>query len=585
MRQHESSLANRTGHPRRRGRALNLGAVVAEAMVNGGRWLHNVLAGFSPRADFVLIEIGGRLPERRTRPHGWRGWLQRRLNPPQESLEVWRERLQLLAADPRVKGVILTVGDLHAGLPALESLRQSLATFRASGKRLIAFLVTANLYTYYLASVADTVMAPESAEWALHGPRSEATFLRTTLDRLGVLPQFHHIAEYKSAVNRFLYTTMPETQREMLVSVLESTFDEVVGAIASGRRQPVEAVRQAIDQGLLSAAEAREYHLLDAVAFGDELPTSLSQDGTPVSIQSWERASHRVRRLYHWRSLERQALGVVQLVGTIVPGESRDLPVPLPLVGQQLAGHETITQALRRAESSPRIKAIVFHVDSPGGSAVASDLIWREVSRIQRQKPVVVFMGNVAASGGYYVACGARHLVAGATTLTGSIGVVAGKMNLRGLFEKAGAYREIVSLGATALMPSTFASYSDDEWALLRRWMDEIYQRFKARVAAGRERPLEAVEEMARGRVWTGRQALKIGLIDEVGDFEAAVRRAGELAGIARDADIPILTIRPTRAAPWPSAAPAAWEQTLRTLRRLFTEHALVLMPPDMRLY
>jgi protease-4 len=585
MRQQASLLSNPISHMPRRHRAMNLGAVVSEAMVNASRWLQNVLAGFSPGPDYVLIEIGGSLPERRARPHGWRGWLQRRVSPPQESLEIWRERLQLLAADPRVKGVIVTVGDLHAGLPALESLRQSLATFRDSGKRLVAFLVTANLYTYYLASVADTVVAPESAEWALHGPRTEATFLRTALDRLGVLPQYHHLAEYKSAANRFLYPTMPETQREMLVSVLESTFEELVGTIASGRRQPAEAVRQAIDQGLLSAAEARERRLLDAVAFGDELPTSLSQDDKPVSIHPWERARHRVQRAYHWRSLERQAIGVVQLVGTIVPGESRDLPVPLPLVGRQLAGHETITQVLRRAEFSPHIKAIIFYIDSPGGSAVASDLIWREVSRIQQQKPVVVFMGNVAASGGYYVACGARHIVAGATTLTGSIGVIAGKMNLRGLFEKAGIYREIVSLGATALMPSTFASYSDDEWALLRRWMDEIYQRFKARVAAGRARSLEAIEEIARGRVWTGRQALKIGLIDEVGDFEAAVRRVKELAGIPLDADVPIATMRSTGAVPWPSAAPAAWERTLRSLRQLLSEHALVLMPPELRVY
>jgi protease-4 len=253
------------------------------------------------------------------------------------------------------------------------------------------------------------------------------------------------------------------------------------------------------------------------------------------------------------------------------------------VVGQQLAGHETVAQALRRAETSPRIKAIVFHVDSPGGSAIASDLIWREVSRIQRQKPVVALMGNVAASGGYYVACGARHIVASATTLTGSIGVIAGKVNLGGLFEKAGLHREIVSLGATASMPSTFASYSEHEWDLLRKWMDEIYQRFKARVAAGRGRSAETIEEIARGRVWTGRQALGLELIDEIGDFESAVRKAKELAGIPFDDDVPLLTIRPAKAGSWPSAAPAAWEPALRSLGGLLMEHALLLMPSEVR--
>lgn len=585
MKQPASPSLNRDDRRRERTPTIHPSAVVAEAVVNAGRWLCNVIAGFSPGPDFVLINIAGRLPEQRVHPQGWRGWLQRRFNPPRESLQVWRERLQLLAADPQVKGIIVTIGDLQAGLPAIESLRRSLLAFRTSGKRLIAFLVTANLYTYYLASAADTLMAPESAEFALHGLRTEATFLRAALDQLDVRPQFHHIAEYKSAANRLLYASMPEPQREMQAALLENTFEEVVAAIASARRQPIEAIRQAVDQGLLSAAAARACHLLDVIAYEDELSTSLSQVGHPVGIYPWGRARQRIRRPYHWRSLERQAIGIVELTGAIVPGESRDLPLPLPLVGQQLAGHETIAQALRRAESSPRIKAIVFYVDSPGGSAIASDLIWHEVSRVQRQKPVVVCMGNVAASGGYYVACGAQHIVAGATTLTGSIGVIAGKIDWHGLLEKAGIHREIIRIGATASMPSTFASYSDHEWELLRRWMDEIYQRFKARVAVGRGRSLEAIEEIARGRVWTGRQALSLGLVDEIGDVAVAVRKAKELAQIPLHADVPVMIMRPTKAAPWPSVAPAAWEPALRSLRQLWTEHALALMPPEMRVY
>ena len=585
MKQPASPSLNRDDRRRHRTSTMYPSAVVAEAIVNAGRWLCNVIAGFSPGPDFVLINIAGRLPEQRVHPQGWRGWLQRRFNPPRESLHVWRERLQLLAADPQVKGVIVTIGDLQAGLPAIESLRRSLLAFRTSGKRLIAFLVTANLYTYYLASAADTLMAPESAEFALHGLRTEATFLRAALDQLDVRPQFHHIAEYKSAANRLLYASMPEPQREMQAALLENTFEEVVAAIASARQQPIEAIRQAVDQGLLSAAAARARHLLDAIAYEDELSTSLSQVGQPVGIYPWGRARQRIRRPYHWRSLERHAIGIVELIGAIVPGESRDLPLPLPLVGQQLAGHETIAQALRRAESSPRIKAIVFYVDSPGGSAIASDLIWHEVSRVQRQKPVVVCMGDVAASGGYYVACGAQHIVAGATTLTGSIGVIAGKIDWHGLLEKAGIHREIIRIGATASMPSTFASYSDHEWELLQRWMDEIYQRFKARVAVGRGRSLEAIEEIARGRVWTGRQALSLGLIDEIGDVAVAVRKAKELAQIPLHADVPVMIMRPTKAAPWPSVAPAAWEPALRSLRQLWTEHALALMPPEMRVY
>jgi protease-4 len=275
---------------------------------------------------------------------------------------------------------------------------------------------------------------------------------------------------------------------------------------------------------------------------------------------------------------------MVPLVGTIVLGDSRDLPMPLPLVGQQLAGHKTVSQALRRAESSSFIKAVIFYVDSPGGSAIASDLVWREVIRVQERKPVVVCMGSVAASGGYYVACGAQHIVAGATTLTGSIGVIAGKLNVQGALEKAGVRREIVSRGATAAMPSPFAAYTETEWDLLQRWMDDIYQRFKTRVATGRKLSLDAIEAIARGRVWTGRQALGHGLIDEIGDFATATRQAKSLAGIAVDADVPLVTMRSAKATAWPTAAPAAIEAAFRSARQLLTEHALVFMPDAPRL-
>lgn len=558
---------------------MNPLAIAIEAVINAFRGLHRLLARLSSMPEFVLLEVAGQLPERRLPPRGWRGWLQRRFATRPVSLEEWRERLTWLAAEPRVKGLVITIGDLQAGLTALESLREALEGFRASGKQVIAYLATATLRTYYLASAADKLVAPESAELALHGLRTEATFLRAALDRLGILPQFHHIAEYKSAANRFLYPTMPEAQREMLASLLDSSFADIVAAIARARRLPVNAVQRAIDAGILSAAEARDHHLIDAVAFADQLPTLLGDGGRAANIHPWAQVQRRVRRPYRWRSLQRRAIGVVQLVGTIVPGESREFPIPLPLLGRHFVGHETIARAVRQAERLPYIKAVVVHVDSPGGSAVASDLIWREVARMQGKKPVVVHMGNVAGSGGYYVSCGARHIVAGATTLTGSIGVVAGKFNVQGLYAKGGIGREILTRGETAAMPSPFTSYTDPEWAMLRQWMEEIYHRFKVRVAAGRGKSLEEIEAIARGRVWTGRQALEHGLVDEIGDFEAAVRRAKVLAGIPIEADVPVVTMRPPKAAALPSAPAAAWEAALHTVMQLLTEHALVLMP------
>ncbi|MBI3328773.1 MAG: signal peptide peptidase SppA [Nitrospinae bacterium] len=560
---------------------MNPIAVLFEALTNALRGLCNLLARFSPAPDFVVMEVSGALPERRLAPRGLQRWLRRRFATTQESLEEWRERLTWLAADPRVKGIVLRIGDLQAGLATLESLRGALERFRASGKRLVAHLPSATLRSYYLASAAERLMAPESAELSLHGLRTEATFLREALDRLGILPQFHHIAEYKSAANPFLYSSMPAPQREMLTSLLDSVFEEMVATIARARQLPVDAVQRAIDQGILSTAEALSRQLIDAAAFEDQLPSVLADDGQPVNIRPWASVKPRLRRPYQWRSLRRQAIGVVQLVGTIGLGESRELPIPLPLVGRQFAGHQTVVRALRLAERLRHIHAIVFHVDSPGGSAVASDLIWHEVARIQQHKPVVVHMGNVAGSGGYYVSCGARYIVAGATTLTGSIGVVAGKLDAQGLYAKGGIHREIITRGETAAMPSPFAAYTETEWGMLRRWMEEIYQRFKERVAVSRGRSIEEVEAVARGRVWTGRQALEHGLVDEIGDLEAAVRQAKTLAGIPLEADLPVVTVRPPKTAALPAPAAAAWEGALRAIVQLLSEQALVIMPPE----
>ena len=558
---------------------MNPLAVVFEIVANAVRAVRNVLSSLRPAPDFVVVRLAGSLPERRApRPPRWR-----RLFPlpmaaaAEESLEEWRERFQVLSADPRVKGVVLKVGDLQAGATSLESLRAVLERYRANGKQVIAYLPTAKLFSYYLASIADVIVVPESGELALHGPRVEATFLRVALDRLGILPQFHHIAEYKSAANRYLYPTMPAPQREMVSALLDSTFSEVVAAIARGRQLPPEQIRDAIDQGILSASQARTRRLIDAVGFEDDLPRLLAPGGPPATILPWEQARGRVRRPYRWRSLQRQSIGVVQLIGAIVPGESREFPFPVPLFGRVLAGHETVARAFRAAERLSHIKAIVFHVDSPGGSAVASDLIWREVGRVQRTKPVVVHMGNVAGSGGYYVACGARHIVAGATTLTGSIGVVSGKFNAEGAFEKGGLRREVLARGETGTMESAFTSFTTGEWATMRRWMEEIYARFKDRVAAGRGRSLEEIEHVARGRVWTGRQALEHRLVDEVGDFDTAVRRAKEAAGIPVDADTPVVTIRPPKATAIPAGSAAAWMDAVYAVTGLLHEQALLV--------
>ena len=560
---------------------MTLIALAVEMIVNVFLVIRNAVIRLLPAPEFVVVTVRGPLPERRpVSPARLRRWLGRMWDtPPPESLEEWRERLRLLAGDPRVRGIVLKLGDLQAGLASLEGLRRALRSFRASGKRLVAYLETCDLRGYYLASAAETVVAPESAELSWHGLRSETTFLRVALDRLGIRAQFSHIAEYKTATHRFLYPKMTPPQREMLDTVLSTTFAHLIAVVAEARGVAETSVEEAIDVGLMTAMEAQGRKLIDLVAFEDELPRVLAQDGRPARLIPWLLASRRVRKPVRWRSRHRGAIAVVQVLGAIVPGESRDLPVPLPLLGHQLTGHESMARTLRAAERARGVRAVILHVESGGGSAVASDLIWREVMRVQQVKPVVVFMGNVAGSGGYYVGCGARHIVCGETTLTGSIGVVAGKFALRGFLEKSGVLPEMLTRGESAAMPSPFAEFSESQQAALQRWMEDIYRRFTARVAAGRKKTAEEVEAIARGRVWAGRDAAARGLVDELGDFETAVRKAKQLAGMPVEADIPVLTIRPPRAAPQvPTASPAAWMEALRAAGSLIHEQAWLVM-------
>ncbi|MBI3997915.1 MAG: signal peptide peptidase SppA [Armatimonadetes bacterium] len=285
-------------------------------------------------------------------------------------------------------------------------------------------------------------------------------------------------------------------------------------------------------------------------------------------------------------------IGVVELIGGIVTGESRDVPAPLPFVGGRFAGAETVARAFRAAERHPGVRAVVFHVDSRGGSALASDQIWREVERIKGKKPVVAFMGNVAGSGGYYVSCGASRIIAQPATITGSIGVITGKMTAQGLFARLGLNREVVARGEAATIESGFRPFTPEQLERVRREMHAAYRRFVAKVGAGRGKPEADVEAIARGRVWTGRQALERGLVDELGDFTLAVRRAREMAGLPATAPVRTVTISPPQAAGVPSSARptvvpagapldaiAALIDAWRALRDLTREGALLIMP------
>ena len=533
--------------------------------------------------DYVVVRVRGSYPERTPRrerrfPLSLLPW-----PPPPPSVESFGEILERLALDPRVRGVVLIVSGLEAEPATLSSLRQAVARFRASGKRAIAYLQDPGMWPYYFASACNEVFVPESGGLPSAGLRSEALFLRDTLALAGIEADFEAIAEFKTSPDMFRRSEMSEPHREMLEALLDSVYGHVVEAIAQGRGLEPGRVRELLDAVPLPAGEGQEAGLFDGVCYEDELTARLGSPEQPAALLAWSQAERRLVRPRRRRS--GRAVGVISLEGMIVPGSSRQpplpVPVPLPLPEAQ-AGSETLSSQLRAAAKEKALAAVVLHVDSPGGSALASDLIWRDVQRLNEEKPVVVYMGNRAASGGYYVSAPAGTIVAQATTLTGSIGIWGGKIVTRGLFQKLRAGREAVSRGEAAGLYADDAPFDDEERARIRAYLAENYARFKGRVAQGRGMDEEQVEAIARGRVWTGAQALEVGLVDALGDLHLAAQKARDLAGLPADRYTPLVDLATPKRyqLPLPAQA-AAW---LEGVRGLLREGVLAMAPWQVRI-
>ena len=552
-----------------------MGAVtyVSDFLYNAWTLLRNqILRLRRPQPLYALLDLSGPYPEHRTGRFRW-------IRQPQ-SIDDLREQLKQIAGSDAA-GVVLTMSSLQAGLASVQSMRVALAGLRRAGKRVVAYVPEADMRTYYLASAADTIVMPEAGALDIAGLRAEMTFFKDALDRLGVAGAFEQMGEYKGAAEPFTRAAMSEAMRESLSAVLDSMFAEAIAETAEARGIEPAALRAAVDRAPLSAAEARAAGLVDGILFEDELPRFLqSPPRLPPVILPWTLARRRLQKPLRWRAGER-AIAMIGVRGIIQMGESRNRPpLPIPFLGGAATGHATVARAFRVVERNPLFAGVILSIDSPGGSALASDLIWREVSRVNRTKPVVAYLGNVAGSGGYYVAVGASRIIAQATTLTGSIGVIGGKFTVRGLASRIGVNREILARGEAATTASPFTSYSTEDRRRLRRHMEEAYDRFVSRVAEGRRMPREDVLAVARGRVWTGRQARERGLVDRLGDFATAVAAAKELAGIPDSRGVAVVPVRPPRAVGL--RAPAVLTElgdVWTALSSLFVERVLALAP------
>jgi protease-4 len=505
------------------------------------------------RLDYVRIELSGALPEFADPPPWWR----RRFLGAHEpaSLHGLRRMLQRIAADPQAAGVLLKIDGLAAGWATLQSLRDELAHFRAKGKRAAAYLLTPDMAGYYAACAADEIVIPPSAFLMITGLRAEVQFLKDALAKVGLAAEVEAVSPYKSAGEIFVRSDISSENREQLERLLDLRFAEIVSAIGAARGKTVNEARAAIDAAPLSAQAALERGLVDGLCYEDELPARFKAGEREPTILDWD-AAKRALRLAPARR-QRKLVAVVQVEGTITTGRSRRLPIPIPLLGGQQAGADSVAQALRQAERNRRVAAIVLYVNSRGGDAFASDLMWREVLRVRKGKPVIVAMGDAAASGGYYIAAPASAILAQPGTLTGSIGVVSLRPIAAGLLDRAGVNTVVISRGAHSGLLSIIQPPSQDERQALRDLIFSSYAQFKQRVREGRGMSDERLEPIAGGRVWMGQEALELGLVDQLGGLPEALIKAQELADLPRDRDAPILLARGGRGELPPQPFPA----------------------------
>jgi protease-4 len=458
--------------------------------------------------------------------------------------------LRKAGRDPRVRALVVKIGGSRSplALSRAQELRDAVREFRTHDKLAVAWAETFGEFgrasaPYYLATGFDQIWLQPSGDVCLTGVATQVPFLRGALDKAGITPQIAQRHEYKNAANVLTERGFTAAHREATERVVESLMEQLIAGIAEGRNLDISDVRALVDRAPLFATEALEAGLVDRLGYRDEVYSAVrEQAGTEALLQYVGRYGRsKLGERSRWTvQAPRESLALVHVTGPIHLGRSGRRP----FIGGS-AGSDTVTAAMRSATEARDVKAIVLRVASPGGSYVASDAIWRQVA-LSRQagKPVVVSMGDVAASGGYFVSMGADVIVAEPATMTGSIGVVSGKQVVDGLVNRLGIGHEGVTGGQHGLMFSPFQEFSADEWERLNAWLDRIYDDFTTKVAAGRGLSADRVHQIARGRVWTGADAKERGLVDELGGLGAAMEVARERAGLPPSAQ-PELRVYP----------------------------------------
>ena len=445
----------------------------------------------------------------------------------------WRI-LQQAAGDSRIKALILEPKGLSTGWAKLEELRSEILSFKKSGKPVYAYLKGAGTREYYVATAADKIyMAPED-ELDLKGLRAELMFFKGTLDKLGIDMEFEHVGKYKDYPDMFTKTGPSPETLEYLNQILDQYYGNLIAVIAEGRKQPAANVRALIDNGPFVGAEAQSGGLVDALMFEDEM---FDKAGTSARIGS---ASY-AKATASGSGGKRIALLTEE--GDITRGSSQGDGLSAT---SGIASDDAI-KTMREVENDSSIQGVILRINSPGGDGIASDDILHEAQKLSKKKPTVISMSDDAASGGYFIAMTGDPILAYSNTLTGSIGVFYGKIDLKGLYDKIGMKKDLFTRGRFADIDSEAQPLTDEERAKLKQEIEVFYRDFVQRVATGRKRPYDAIEPIAQGRVWLGSQARQNGLIDEIGGMDRAVELVKERAKIAASEKITLVAYPPRR--------------------------------------
>jgi len=466
---------------------------------------------------------------------------------------VLPELLLTIAAEarkPEVKTLVFKVSALGISLAQAEELAASMDAVRkpatpAAKKRVVAYVESADLPTLVALSKVDELWVAPEGNLYMPGLQAEVSFYKDLLGTLGLEADIEAVGQFKSAMEPFTRQTMSDAARENLESLVDGLYQGLIAALAARPGLSVDKVKAAIDLGLFDGEAAHKAGLVDKVGYwGEALDAQVKRDG--AGTLAWPKASEApdISSIFDLLKLfsgsedkvsTSPKIAVLVAEGAIVEG--RD-PSDF-LNDESVIASEDFLDALYAVENDPQVKAIVLRINSPGGSALASDIIWRELDRVGKKLPLVVSMGSVAASGGYYIASAAKRIYADATTLTGSIGVFGGKMVYKGLMDKVGVHAVTIARGKNAGLFSGLTRFSDSEREVLKKTMRHTYETFVNRVAKGRNMSFDAVDKVAQGRVWTGKQALDVGLVDKLGGLDLAIREAATMAKAWKAGEVP----------------------------------------------